>query len=108
MRVKSFITSITTLILSVVGSIILNSFNKSILPLSGVQLALSKTTLLVFYILVLVVTVPSVITGLISSIRSCFSESKAVKIISIILLVLNIGVCAFCTYAISVAYSIYF
>ncbi len=108
MKLKSFITSIITSILSIVGCIIVNSFNAGLIPLEGVELALAKTTLIVFYILTMIITIPSTITTLIASIRACFSDSKTIKIISIVLLILSLGLCVFCGYVTYVAYTMYF
>ncbi len=109
MKIKSFITTIVLIILSVVASIIIYQFNSSLLAQTdSVKLGLTKVTLIVFYILAISVSVSSAISSFGFSISSCRSDKTWLKVISVILLIVALGTCVFSGYVCYVAYGIYF
>lgn len=109
MRVKSFVTTIVTMIISVIASIVVFKLNSTLLiETDSVKLGLSKIALMVFYIVAILFSVPCALTGFGASISACFSQKTWVKVVSIILLILSIGVCVFSGYVCVVAYQIYF
>ena len=98
-----------TLLLSIIFSLILKQFNDTLITTSdSIQLALSKITLIVFYLIVIFVSISTSISSFVSAILGCFSVNRVIKVLSIILLILVLCACLFCAYEIYIAYKIYF
>ncbi len=90
-RIGSFISSIITIVLSLIGVYFCYQISVSNSNLTGVDtlgLVVTVPILLVAFLVVFGLSLSSVLT----SFRACFSENKAIKIISIILLVISIAI----------------
>lgn len=102
MKVKSFVTSIIMLIISAVLVAMLWSMNlqfKDAVNSSSTG-GLIMVVFLPIGIIVALLTLSSCVSGLTSSIMACFSDSKSIKILSIILLILTLAVIGFAVYSV--------
>lgn len=94
MKIKSFISSIFCLIVSFVSGLIIYNINQSMASITGAE-NLALFVLVPLYVIGLIVNCVSSLSGFGSSISACFSENKVIKIISILILILNIVLVGF-------------
>ena len=95
MKIGSFIWGIITFVLAVLLSGICYKVYGSIQETSGGVEALSLIVTIPLLIILYIALVGLLLSAVINTVRAIFSDAKAIKIISIIFLVLEICVTAF-------------
>ena len=90
-RIGSFISSIITILLSLIALYLCYKFNQTITNVEGIEkisFVVTVPILIFFYIFLF----GFCLSGIITSMRAIFSESKVIKILSIILLIIALAV----------------
>ena len=94
MKIKSFISSIFSSLVSIVSGLIIFNINESMMTMSGAE-SLALFVLVPLYVIGLFVNCVSSISAFCSSISACFSENKVIKIFSILIFILDIALVVF-------------
>lgn len=93
-KIGSFIGSIVLFIVSAALSVLIYSISESI-PTEGIVGAIGMLLFIPLAIMFFLLLISSLITGTVAAIRAVMSEIKAIRIISIIIIILYVGLIIF-------------